>query len=101
MRKPDWKFSLWTQERPEYCQKLVEKHWEISTLTQKHGKLAKSIFMLTLFSDIILKVLSSLLTMLCQCMFDACCLATIFEWIFLDDPLTDLTLVDLGACHGD
>lgn len=43
-------------------------------------------------------VSSSLLTMLCQCTFDACCFATMFEWMFLDDPLIDLALVDLGAC---
>lgn len=31
-------------------------------------------------------------------MFDACCFATMFEWILLDDPLIDLTRDDLGAC---
>ena len=37
--------------------------------------------------------------MLCQWILDACCFATIFEWIFLDDPLIDLALTDLGACQ--
>lgn len=37
--------------------------------------------------------------MLCQWILDACCFATIFEWIFLEDPLIDLALTDLGACQ--
>lgn len=37
--------------------------------------------------------------MLCQWILDACCFATMFEWIFLDDPLIDLALTDLGACQ--
>lgn len=82
--------------------KLPKVSWKaLRNIIVDTKKWKADIFMLTLFSDIILKVLSSLLTMLCQCMFDACCLATIFEWMFLDDPLIDLALIDLGACHGD
>lgn len=75
-----------------------QKSDESAKLEKPEKELVEEWIMLTWFPDIKPKVWSSLLTMLCQCMFDACCFATIFEWILLDDPLIDLTRDDLGAC---
>lgn len=98
MKENIWlKIFLVIMEGTWRLQKLVHRYWWslLSNINQPEAQERK--FMLTWFSDIIPKVWSRLLTILCQCIFDACCFATIFEWIFLDDPLADLDLVDLGA----
>lgn len=96
MRKLDCTSCLWSLKEPVTHGKINEK---ICHAPRDIEYQPQSRFSLTWFSNRMFNVWSNLVTMLCQCTFDACCLATIFEWMLLDDPLINLTLADFGACQ--